>query len=154
MNLKSVNSKTQCQCQCGHVKFEVQGEPRLRMLCHCSICQQFNQAAHADVLVYKTKQIKTPGKDQVSFKTYKAPPNVQRGTCVKCGQAAIEVFDFPLMPKLTMVPAKMFKLEAQLMTPTAHMFYDKRTVDANDELPKYRGFLRSQLAFFRYLWLG
>lgn len=122
------------------------------MLCHCTICQKFNQASHADVLVFNTRDITTPCSDYVAFETYKAPPNVNRGSCVNCGQAAIEVFDFPLMPKLTMVPAAMFAADADLPAPDAHMFYDKRIDDVDVELPKHRGFIRSQLAFFKHLW--
>ncbi len=151
-NQAKTNAMQQCSCQCGHVQFEVVGAPRLRMLCHCTICQQFNQASHADILVYKSKNIKTPSDEFVTFKTYKAPPNVQRGSCVKCGQAAIEVFNFPLMPKLTMVPQGMFADGADLPVPAAHMFYEKRVADVDDDLPKHNGFLKSQLAFFKFLW--
>lgn len=141
-----------CICNCGKTKFQVNGQPKLRMICHCTICQKFNQAAHADVLVYQTKQIIAPDAGVVEFDTYKKPPNVQRGKCAACGQAAIEVFDFPLMPKLTMVPADMFADGAELPEPNAHMFYEKRVADVDDDLPKHNGFLKSQLAFFKHLW--
>ena len=139
-------------CQCGHVKFDVLGQPKFRMLCHCTICQAFNQAAHADVLVFKTAQIETPPSNQVSFKTMKRPPNVSRGVCIQCGQPAIEVFAMPLFPKLTMVPAGMFANTDGLPAPVAHMFYESRVADADDGIPKYQGFLRSQMAFFKHLW--
>lgn len=145
-------SRYKCQCQCGHIQFDVPVKPRLRMLCHCTICQKFNQSSYADVLVYNTKDIKTPSNEFVSFTTYKAPPNVSRGQCVKCGQAAIETFSFPLMPKLTMVPAAMFSEAVDLPMPKAHMFYEKRARDIDDDLPKHNGFLKSQLAFFKHLW--
>jgi hypothetical protein len=142
----------QCQCGCGHVNFEIQGSAKLRMLCHCSICQKFNQSTHADVLVFKSNQIVTPDNKFVAFKTFKAPPNVQRGTCIKCDQPAIEVFSFPLMPKLTMVPADMFVDDSKLPNPRAHMFYENRVNDFEDSLPKHNGFLKSQYCFFKYLW--
>lgn len=143
-----------CSCTCGRTQFEISGEPRLRMLCHCTICQRFNQAAYADVLVFKTKQVNAPDLSTVEFKTYKAPPNVQRGICLHCQQPAIEVFDMPLFPKLTMVPAGMFAADAQLPSPVAHMFYEHRQQDATDGLPKRTGFLSSQMSFFKRLWFG
>ena len=143
-----------CVCACGHTQFEIKGQPKFRMLCHCTICQRFNQSTHADVLIFSTKQIKTPDSEVVEFTTYKAPPNVQRGTCVKCQQPAIEVFNMPLMPKLTMVPAGMFANDAVLPKPKAHIFYDKRVADVQDDCPKVSGFLRSQLRFFKHLWFG
>lgn len=143
-----------CSCRCGRTQFEITGEPRLRMLCHCTICQRFNQAAYADVLVFKSTQVNAPDLSTVEFKTYKAPPNVQRGICRHCQQPAIEVFDMPLFPKLTMVPAGMFAGDAGLPAPVAHMFYEHRQQDANDDLPKKTGFLSSQLTFFKRLWFG
>ena len=124
------------------------------MLCHCTICQRFNQAPYADVLVFHSAQVDAPDPDSVEFRTYKAPPNVQRGTCRHCQQPAIEFFAMPLMPKLTMVPAAMFAQDADLPAPAAHMFYEHRQQDANDDLPKKTGFFSSQLTFFRRLWFG
>lgn len=150
----SAMTNHKCTCSCGRTSFKVSGAPKLRMLCHCTICQRFNQAAYADVLVFRTDQVDMADPDTVEFKTYKAPPNVKRGVCVHCRQAAIEVFDMPLMPKLTMVPAAMFAADADLPAPSAHMFYEHRQQDATDDWPKKQGFLSSQLTFFRCLWFG
>ena len=143
-----------CRCSCGHTQFEIIGEPKFRAICHCTICQKFNKSAYADILVYKSTQIKAPSQGVVKFNTYKPPPNVKRGQCSQCHQAAIEVFEMPLFPKLTMVPAHMFSSNVQLPEVKAHMFYDKRIKDADDGLPKRQGFMSSQLAFFRNLWFG
>ncbi len=123
-----------------------------RVYCHCSICQKYNAASHADILVFKAKQIELPADGVVEFTTYKRPPNVQRGRCSQCGQAAIEVFSMPLFPKLTMVPAGMFGSDVELPESKAHMFYESRVADASDDLPKYQGFMRSQLVFFKHWW--
>jgi len=143
-----------CQCICGHTEFEVVGKPKLRVFCHCTICQNYNAASHADIVVFKASQVSVPDESVVQFETYKKPPNVQRGQCIKCKQAAIEIFNMPLFPKLTMVPAKMFSDTTELPEPSAHMFYEKCIADVDDGLPKYNGFMPSQLAFFKYLWFG
>ncbi len=44
--------KQESQCQCGSTKFTIQGEPLIRALCHCTICQEFNNAAFADVTIF------------------------------------------------------------------------------------------------------
>lgn len=46
----------------------------------------------------------------------------------------------------------MFGPDAELPSPAAHIFYDKRVSDAEDPYPKHQGFLRSQIAFLKYLW--
>ena len=121
------------------------------MLCHCSICQRYNAADYADVIVYATGDVELPPADAVSFDTYKPPPNVKRGKCRSCDQAAIEVFDMPLFPRLTMVPYSMHEDTAGLPAASGHIFYDKRRIDALDDLPKHKGFVLSQLAFGRQL---
>lgn len=141
----------ECTCSCGATSFQAVRPPLFRILCHCTICQRFNSASFADVIVFGARDISLPSPETVSFNTYKPPPNVQRGKCAACGQPAIEVFEAPLLPKLVMVPASMFQSDAALPSPVAHVFYDKRVTDAEDSYPKYQGFFRSQFAFLKYL---
>ncbi len=92
-----------------------------------------------------------PAAGTIEFTTLRPPPNVQRGKCTSCGQPAIELFETPRLPKLTMVPARMFGEKGDLPAPAAHVFYDKRVRDAEDDLPKYQGYLISQLMFGKFL---
>ena len=146
---QTMNSQ-ECACSCGATGFHTVGAPLFRILCHCTICQRFNKAPFADVLVYRAKDVALPSAGAVSFDTYKPPPNVRRGKCATCGQPAIEIFAAPLLPKLTMVPRLMFKSDAELPSPVAHIFYDKRVSDAADTHPRHRGYVRSQIAFLKY----
>ena len=141
-------------CACGATDFQTDGVPLFRILCHCTICQRFNSAPFADVLVFRAEDVTLPARDAVSFETYKPPPNVQRGKCATCAQPAIEVFNAPILPKLVMVPTAMLRSDTQVPVPVAHIFYDKRVSDAKDTYPKHRGFLKSQLAFLNYLRLA
>jgi len=147
----SESTQQACRCACDTTQFRVTGKPLFRMLCHCSICQRFNAADYADVVVYAAASVELPPEGAVHFETYKPPPNVKRGKCAKCEQAAIEVFDAPLFPKLTIVPFAMHDDSSSLPAASGHIFYDKRRADAADDLPKYEGFLRSQLAFGKQL---
>ncbi len=140
-----------CSCSCGAVAFDVVGHPLFRILCHCTICQHFNDAPFADVVVYDAASITDPEARTVSFETYKPPPNVQRGKCTKCGGAAIEKFVAPLFPKLTIVPASVHSSSVVLPDPVAHIFYKTRLADATDALPKHHGAVSSQVAFGRHL---
>ena len=140
-----------CSCSCGTVSYTVSGTPRFRIYCHCTICQRFNDAAFADVVVYDASSVGDPPEGSVVFDTYKPPPNVKRGKCSSCGDPALEVFEAPLFPKLRIVPASMFASDAALPDSCAHIFYDKRLEDASDELPKHSGMIASQLSFGKYL---
>lgn len=141
---------TDCSCPCGTTRFQTRNPPRFRMLCHCTICQRFNDAPFADVLIYRAADVEMPEPDMVDFATYKPPPNVQRGQCASCKAPVIETFHVPLLPKLTMVPRPMQPPEADLPEPLAHFFYETRQSDIDDALPKHQGFLPSQLAFLKY----
>ncbi len=141
---------TDCSCTCGATTFRTRAAPRFRMLCHCTLCQRFNDAPFADVLIYRARDVEMPP-GTVEFTTLKPPPNVQRGKCASCGAPAIETFHAPLLPKLTMVPRAMHPAKAALPEPIAHFFYNTRIEDAADGLPKHQGYLASQLAFCKYL---
>jgi len=140
----------ECTCPCRAAKVSIHAAPRFRMICHCTLCQRFNDAPYADILVYRARDIEAPSPEAIEFTTLKPPPNVQRGKCSQCGAPAIETFHVPLLPKLTMVPRSMHPDDASLPEPIAHFFYETRIEDAGDALPKHQGFVPSQLAFFKY----
>ena len=144
----------ECTCRCGAVSFQTIGEPLFRFFCHCTVCQQFNDAPFADILVYRAEDVALPPARAVIFDTYKPPPNVRRGKCATCGQPAMAVFTAPFLPRLVTVLRPMLRLDAELPSPVAHGFYDKRVSDAHDSYPKYEGYFRSQIAFLKYLWLA
>lgn len=138
-------------CSCGNVKLDICAAPLFRILCHCTICQQFNDAPFADIVIYNASSISGPEPGTVKYDTYKPPPNVQRGVCTKCGNPSIEQFKLPFLPGLTMIPASIHDNQTALPEPVAHTFYDRRIEDVDDSLPKHKGFISSQLAFGRYL---
>lgn len=139
------------QCGCGHTHFQVHGEPLIRALCHCTICQQFNHAAYADIVLYRGRDVDMPATGQVNFSTWRPPPAVQRGRCARCDSPAIEFLSMPLMPKMVIVPVACLPESAALPQPSLHMFYHRRTADIDDTLPKYSGYWKSQLGFGRHL---
>lgn len=147
-----IMNAVECACSCGTTRFQTAAEPLFRILCHCTICQRFNEAPLADVLVYRAEDVTLPSAGVVEFDTYRPPPNVQRGKCAACGQPAVEVFAAPILPRLVMIPRPMLPLNANIQPPRAHIFYDKRVTDAHDALPRYEGYVRSQLTFLKYLW--
>jgi hypothetical protein len=140
-----------CQCPCGAVRYRVTAAPLFRIICHCSICQRFNDAPLADVLVYRAAAVEQPAPGSVVFDTYRPPPNVQRGHCARCHRAAIERLSVPLLPELVVVPVPVHPAPGSLPEPVGHMFYDSRVEDVDDGRPKHAGYLRSQLAFGKHL---
>ncbi|MDX1757496.1 MAG: GFA family protein [Marinobacter sp.] len=144
-------SNPNCQCACSRTRFQVNGKPLIRGFCHCSICQAFNQADYGDITVFRARDVVKPAAASVDFHAYRVPPIVQRGKCVHCGQPAIEYLTLPPLPELVVVPTANLHDAGLVPEPSLHIFYETRVADVEDTLPKYSGYLRSQLAFGRRL---
>ena len=146
MSKQTTAAKTSTgQCACGASNFTVTGPPVMRLFCHCTICQEFNNAPFADISVYTAGKVNLPDDNPVAFNTYKKPPAVQRGKCSKCGEPAIEFFHMPLVPDMVLIPSENIAKTVDLPEPKFHMFYHRRVADANDSLPKYSGPMSSHL---------
>lgn len=135
------------QCSCGSVVFETTAAPICRAYCHCTICQNFNNADYADVTAYYAKDVILADESAVEFKVHKQPPLLRRGTCINCNKPAIEKLSIPLMPKLVLIPSGNIDNGERLPDPVMHIFYDKHVQAFDDGLKKYRGFLPSQIGF-------
>lgn len=140
---------TRCRCSCGHVEFNVVQKPLVRLCCHCTICQEFNDAAYADILIYNGAAIEAPPEGRVAYKSYKAKSPILRGKCAKCDDAILE--HSVSGPKLWIVPASATPDTANLPTPAAHIYYETRVQDVEDGLPKYEGALKSNLVMMKHL---
>lgn len=137
------------QCECGAAVVSSSVSPLLRYICHCSLCQQFNNAAFVDMTVLPASRVLAPAAGQVNFSTLRPPPNVERGVCASCNKPALERMNLPLVPQIIFVPSKNYVQADALPAPAFHAFYDSRLADADDGLPKYSGYWPSQLAFVR-----
>jgi len=138
---------SQGHCQCKAVEYEIREAPVLRIICHCTACQEFNEADYADICIFQKGDIDLPRKDKVDYKAYTKPPMVQRGKCKQCGKPAIEFLDNPVSPKLVIVPSANVENQSALPEPSFHTFYHRRKKDWNDDVNKYSGFAKSQAMF-------
>lgn len=139
-----------CQCSCGATKFTVKREPLFRAICHCTICQEFNEADFGDIAIYRAKDVEMPADGLVDYKSYASPPIVKRGKCTACGKPAVEYMKAPGMPKLVFVPSENVAGGVPV-EPAMHVFYNRRKADAQDGLPKHSGYWKSQFAFMKRL---
>lgn len=118
----------------------------MRAICHCTICQAFNQAPFADICVLKASDVDLPDNHTVDFRKYRKPPALQRGKCKTCDKPALEYFRMGPFPDFVFIPAGTFPQHADLPEPALHMFYNRRVGDIDDGLPKYNGYWPSHLA--------
>lgn len=147
--MKTSAMKTQqcAQCACGKNQFNLFNKALLRVICHCKICQEFNEAPYADILIFNAKDVDLPESHSVEFKAYTSPPIVQRGKCKDCHKPAIELLNMPLAPALRIVPTDSIVNKQPLPAVDFHSFYHRRIADIDDIAPKYSGFIKSQSMF-------
>ena len=139
-------------CPCGISHFEILTKPFARFICHCRLCQAYTGRAFSDVTVLKASQVSLAQDNRVVFRKYRPPPNISRGSCTGCGKPVIE-FGW-LGAHLAFVPTPNISDPEILPPPRMHIFYHRRLADALDDLPKYSGYFRSQLAVLRLVVRG
>jgi hypothetical protein len=142
---------TDTSCTCAATHLLVSGPPLLRFICHCTICQRFNRAPEADMVVFRGGHARLADVSTVEFKRFKRLLAVDRGACRQCGDPVIETLTLPLFPALAFVPASRVAAKIDLPLPSMRVFYDSRVSDAGDDLPRHEGFIASQTAFLRLL---
>ena len=137
-----------CQCPCGTTEFEIHGEPITRFYCHCTICQQQYKAPFVDVTLFKLDDVVLPENHAISFAKYKRFGAVDRGQCPSCEK--------PILAKMgegekgfAFVAARNYVNPEALPEAEMHVFYDTRTADAIDDLPKYKNLISSRYAFIK-----
>lgn len=140
-------------CDCGASHFRVNAPPFARFICHCTICQAYTGKPYSDVTVLRARDVELEGGAQVAFRRHRLPPNIERGTCTSCGKPVLE-FGLAGPAKLAFVPTANYADTKALPPASLHMFYHRRVSDAQDGLPRYSGYLRSQLAVIGLLLRG
>lgn len=141
--------QTASSCPCGETQTSFAGEPLLRVLCHCKICQQVYGAPFSDFVLMRSQQITKPISSNIRFTKHLSPPALNRGVCLSCHKPVLAFM--PLAPffGLAFVPTANLPAEAMVLEPALHAFYDRRVQDVNDSLPKVPGYWASQWAVTR-----
>lgn len=143
-------------CHCQKVQIKLTSKPLLRFICHCQICQSYNQAEYADVCLFLATDVQLNDKAQIDYQAHQFPPILQRGTCRFCHSACIEKLNLFPLPKCIIVPVQNIQDPSTLPAPLMHVFYAFRVHNSHDQLPKYKNYLHSQLKLsyllLRALW--
>lgn len=137
-------------CTCGAVTFQT-GRPLMRAYCHCAICKAYHDRDFADFTVFATGRFRQTGGGPVTYKVFKQPPLLRRGTCDRCAAPILEKLFIPGLPRMMLIPTRWLSTPEVAPAPSLHMFYDLRRQDHADGLPKANGYLPSQLLFARHL---
>ena len=125
-------------CDCGEVRLQLSGSPRVRAYCHCDSCR----VLHGEPLVAVTawdRQAFLVVKGEGELSHFKLPGReMRRFWCRRCGMTVYNTnrFDLRLVATEALRKAAGGALPAGL-EPDKHLFYASRRLDVEDPLPKF-----------------
>lgn len=134
MKNNDVSKITKGGCLCGKVQFELVGELRDIVNCHCSKCRKFhgNFGAYTSIKFENLRMT-----EEKSLKWYKSSmdetPNVFRGFCSECGSS---IFWHPKDQKFISIAAGCLETPTHLKT-IGHIWCSQKSdyYEIDDELP-------------------
>lgn len=137
-------ARYRARCFCAAVQYEVRSDPVDAKLCHCPMCQKLHGAPLQWAAIFHKHDVRlTRGVQHLHFynQELNRPERILpcKISCSRCGTPVADegrnmwlafpaLFDFGGAAN---VPDR-FK-------PTCHIFYSQRSVDMNDDLPKWSG---------------
>jgi len=123
-------------CQCGNVKFEVNGKPMMVALCHCRMCRRAHAAPAVAWAMFQLDQVRFT---RARPKSYRSSPPAQRGFCSECGtQISFVSEDLPGVIDLSVGSFD----RPELLPHSLHYWDSKRLpwVNFADTLPRHAEF--------------
>jgi hypothetical protein len=123
-------------CQCGAVRYEVQGDPVVVAICHCSMCRRANAAPAVAWAMFQEGQVRFTKNLPT---TYSSSAPAQRGFCGVCGTQIS--FTAEYIPGLIDLTVGSFD-RPEALTPSLHYWDSKRLpwVAFADDLPRHPEF--------------
>ncbi|MFM0213023.1 GFA family protein [Paraburkholderia sediminicola] len=123
-------------CLCGAVNIKLNGQPEARANCHCLTCRDFYGTSMLSATAWLPEQVTVVG-GRIS--TFSHPTKqLSRAFCPRCGDTVFGTnrFGMRVLPNSFVARATGGELPEE-MRATMHLFYRHRTIDIQDELPKY-----------------
>ena len=81
----------------------------------------------------------------VQFNKYRRPPALDRGICEQCKKPVAGFFRGIPGLGLAFINANNIQDKSLLTPPLGHIFYHRKKEYIGDELPKFKGYWRSQI---------
>lgn len=75
------------RCLCGACSYEIDGDPIVVAICHCTDCQRFSGAGHSTGAMYPKYRIRLSGQPATYAMKSAAGNTVTRLFCGNCGSA-------------------------------------------------------------------
>ena len=123
-------------CQCGAVRYSVNGDPVVVAVCHCSTCRRANAAPAVAWAMFEKGQVQFVAGQ---LKKYAASEEVKRGFCPRCGTQIS--FEADYLPRLIDITVGSFD-DPEAVRPSMHSWHSRHLSWAEfaDSLPRYPEF--------------
>lgn len=122
-------------CLCGAIRFEISGEIKNIIYCHCSKCRKAQGSAFATNGNLEKKHFKiTQGEDELN--QYESSQGQYKYFCKTCGSPIISKNE----QQPNIVRIRLGTIETDIIEkPTAHIFVSSKANwdEINDKLPQY-----------------
>ena len=122
------------RCFCGHVRYELFGEPVFACHCHCESCRRAAGAAFVTWVSFARDGFAlTSG----TIAEYRSSPGVRRGHCAACG-TTITYWSDKRPGEIDIAVASLD--DATGIEPSAHIWVEDKPqwLVINDDLPQYK----------------
>ncbi|ACJ29818.1 Glutathione-dependent formaldehyde-activating, GFA [Shewanella piezotolerans WP3] len=123
-------------CLCNKVKYEIDGELKDVLNCHCSMCRKLHGAAFRTRAQINSTDWRTiEGKEFIKF--YESSPGEHKGFCSECGSNLYTKFD--AKPNVLGFPLGTLDTDPKV-TPSRHIFVGSKAPwhEIADDLPQQR----------------
>ena len=125
------------QCDCGAIRVEMVGTPKVHAFCHCEDCRALLDVPYHSVVAWEPENVSIVSGESDAVE-YKYPTlSMTRVFCKHCGETVYNTnaMGWRLVSQLLIRKCNDGELPDELQS-DAHYFYDRRIVDINDQLPK------------------
>ncbi|KAF9535727.1 Mss4-like protein [Crepidotus variabilis] len=135
-------------CFCKAVRYQVTGKPVTSAYCHCTLCQRLQGAAFISTLHFSASNFSwthsEPHDAALDVFEVTSKPWKKRRRCKNCG---CTVASYNSKSELWSVWGTQFDRDEDgkikgwdTIKPTAHIFYETRLLDVQDDLGKWTGY--------------
>lgn len=122
-------------CPCGAVSFVADGEPVAQGYCHCHSCQKAHAAPLMALALFPADRVSLIG-ETTSMSVTGRPYASRRITCARCGTRVAVIPSGEEGERLRgLFPA--LCRQTDWFHPTMHLYWEERSIDVRDDLPKY-----------------
>ncbi len=81
------------RCLCGKIKYEIEGDPAVTAVCHCTSCQRQSGAAFSVNLMIQEGQLSLDGDLETFEETADSGNKVYRRFCGTCGSPILSALE-------------------------------------------------------------